>query len=168
MSRVQLTDDGIKHVLAGEGYEVRRIAELTYRGQLLAGGRRMTFHLRVDPAGYVVCAIVPFLKSPADDAIAHRLYLRMMGLNQQLMMAKLSIDDDLDVVLSVEYPSPELDESELADAVHILAYYADQHHDELEELAAGGAPELRTSMPPPLRTPAAGLLRGAIHEGGDA
>lgn len=135
MSRVQLTDDGIKHVLAGEGYEVRRIAELTYRGQLLAGGRRMTFHLRVDPAGYVVCAIVPFLKSPADDAIAHRLYLRMMGLNQQLMMAKLSIDDDLDVVLSVEYPTSELDRSELRDALDALGYYADLHFEELAAIA---------------------------------
>jgi hypothetical protein len=128
----------------------------------------MTFHLQVDPAGYVVCAIVPFLKSPADAAIAHRFYSRMMGLNQQLMMAKLSIDDDLDVVLSVEYPSADLDESELADAVHILAYYADQHRDELEELAAGGMPEPRASMPPPMRTPAAGLLRDVSHEGGEA
>lgn len=148
MSRVSLTDDGIKHVLAGEGYEVRRIAELTYRGQLRAGERHLNFHLRVDPAGYVICAIVPFLKSPEDASHAHRLYLRMMSLNQQLMMAKLSIDDDLDVVLSVEYPSAELDDSELADAVRILAYYADQHSDELTELAAGGDPEPRISLPP--------------------
>ncbi|MBN8612800.1 MAG: hypothetical protein J0L92_19550 [Deltaproteobacteria bacterium] len=168
MSRVQLTDDGIKHVLLGEGYDVRRIAELTYRGQLLAGGRRMTFHLQVDPAGYVVCAIIPFLKSPADEATAHRLYLRMMSLNQILMMAKLSIDDDLDVVLSVEYPSAQLDESELADAMHILAYYADQHHDELVELAAGGDPEPRISLPPPLRTPAAGIPRDAVPTSSDA
>lgn len=168
MSRVQLTDDGIKHVLAGEGYEVRRIAELTYRGQLLAGGRPMTFHLQVHPAGYVVCAIIPFLKSPADEKLAHKLYLRMMSLNQVLMMAKLSIDDDLDVVLSVEYPSAQLDESELADAMHILAYYADQHHDELLELAAGGDPEPRISLPPPLRTPAAGIPREAIPTSGDA
>jgi len=153
MSRVQLTDDGIKHVLAGEGYEVRRIAELTYRGTVRAGSRHMSFHLRVDPAGYVVCAIVPFLKSPADEDLANRLYQRLMSLNQQLMMAKLAIDDDLDVVLSVEYPSAELDDSELADAIHILAHYADQHHDELEELAAGGSPEERVSMPPPLRAP---------------
>jgi hypothetical protein len=143
--------------LAGEGYEVRRIAELTYRGHLSAGGRTLTFHLRVDPAGYVVCAIIPFLKSPEDEGVAHRLYLRLMALNQQLMMAKLSIDDDLDVVLSVEYPSATLDESELADAIHVLAYYADQHVDELSELAAGGSPEERVSMPPPLRPPASAV-----------
>jgi hypothetical protein len=168
MSRVLLTDDGIKHVLAGEGYEVRRIAELTYRGRLLAGGRRLTFHLRIDPAGYVVCAVGPFLRSPVDEATAYRLYLRMMGLNQQLMMAKLSIDDDLDVVLSVEYPSPQLDESELADAVHILAYYADQHLDELLELAAGGDPEPRVSLPPPPRAPASDAAVGSRPKGPDA
>lgn len=165
MSRVQLNDEGIKRVLASEGYDVRRIAELTYRGQLLAGGRIMTFHVQVAASGYVVCAVIPFLKSPEDEAVAHKLYLRMMSLNQVLMMAKLSIDDDLDVVLSVEYPSAHLDESELADAMHILAYYADQHHAELLELAAGGDPEPRVSMPPPLRTPAAGIARDAIRGG---
>lgn len=164
MSRVELTDDGIKHVLAGEGYEVRRIAELTYRGQLRAGHRTLTFHLRVDPTGYVICAVIPFLKSPEDEAVAYRLYRRMMVLNQQLMMAKLSIDDDLDVVLSVEYPSATLDDSELADAIRVLAYYADQHIDELTELAEGGSPEPRASMPPPLRA----AVHAASPGAGDA
>ncbi len=164
MSRVELTDDGIKHVLAGEGYEVRRIAELTYRGQLRAGHRTLTFHIHVDPAGYVTCAVIPFLRSPEDAALAHRLYQRMMALNQQLMMAKLSIDDDLDVVLSVEYPSATLDDSELADAIRVLAYYADQHIDELTEIAEGGSPEPRASMPPPMRA----VAPSTAQDAGDA
>lgn len=160
MNRVQLTDEGIRSALAGEGFEVRRIAELTYRGQLGAAGRSLTFHLQLDPSGYLVCAVIPFLRSPADEKVAERLYQRMMALNQQLMMAKLSIDDDLDVVLSVEYPSAELDLSELTDAMRVLAHYADLHIEELEELAAGGAPEPRESMPPPMRgTPPVGVPR---------
>ncbi len=151
MSRVELTDEGIRSVLAGEGYEVRRIAELTYRGHLSAAGRTLTFHVQLDPVGYVVCAVIPFVRSPEVDELAHRLYLRLMALNQQLMMAKLSIDDDLDVVLSVEYPTAALDESELADAIRVLAHYADLHLEELEELAAGGSPEPRMSIPPPMR-----------------
>jgi len=50
-------------------------------------------------------------------------------------MAKFSIDDDLDVVLSVEYPTAELDTSEFRDAVDVLTYYADRYHDELTGLA---------------------------------
>jgi hypothetical protein len=84
----------------------------------------------------------------------------MMALNQELMMAKLSIDDDLDVVLSVEYPSAELDRSELSDAIRVLAHYASQHIEELDALAAGGEPEPRPSVPPALRpTPAVGVAR---------
>lgn len=152
MSRVPLTDEGIRSVLRSEGYEVVRIAELTYRGYLRAGSTPLAFHVRVDPAGYVVCAIVPFLKTPADPEAAARLYARMMELNHQFMMAKLSIDDDLDVVLSVEYPSATLDDTELADAIRILGHYADQHLEELSEIAAGGVPEPRASTPPSLRS----------------
>jgi hypothetical protein len=166
MSRVQLTDEGIRAALAGEGFEVRRIAELTYGGLFRAAGRSLTFHLQLDSSGFLVCAVVPFLRSPTDERLAERLYHRMMALNQQLMMAKLSIDDDLDVVLSVEYPSAELDESELTDAMRILAHYAHQHIEELEELAAGGAPEPRESMPPPMRgTPPVGVPRPRGAEG---
>ena len=45
------------------------------------------------------------------------------------------VHDDLDVVLSVEYPSSELDRSEFDDALDVLSYYADRHYDELRALA---------------------------------
>jgi hypothetical protein len=49
-------------------------------------------------------------------------------------MAKFSIDDDLDVVLSVEYPSGDLDKSEFEDALAALSHYADQYAAELTAL----------------------------------
>ena len=55
---------------------------------------------------------------------------------QSLLMAKFSIDDDLDVVLSVEYALAELDRSEFDDALDVLSYYADRHYDELRGLCA--------------------------------
>ncbi len=151
MSRVPLTDDGIRALLAEQGYDVTRIAEHLHRGQLRVRARTMPFYVRVDPAGYIVCAVAPLLASPAEPERAERLYLRMMALNHQFMMAKLSIDDDLDVVLSVEYPSADLDPSELSDAMRVLAHYADQHHGELEAIAKGARPAARPSEPPPPR-----------------
>lgn len=151
MDRVTLTEEGIRAVLAEDGYDVRRITEDTYRGVLHADGRSVPFLMRVTPDGWIVAAVVRLARSPADEKVAHRLYLRMLELNQQLMMAKLSIDDDLDVVLSVEYPSAELDKSELSDVIRVLGYYANEHIAELEELASGGSPEPRVSQPPPLR-----------------
>ncbi|WP_375183504.1 YbjN domain-containing protein [Marinobacter sp.] len=92
--------------------------------------------VRLDPVGYVCFAIVPFVKSPEAQDKSGRLYQRLLELNQTLLMAKFSIDDDLDVVLSVEYPSEELDRSEFDDALDVLSYYADRHYDELRALIA--------------------------------
>lgn len=147
-----MTEDEIRALLEEEGYEVQRIAERLYRGRVRVGAGSMPFYVRIDPAGYVTYAIAPFLASPEDPERAKRLYLRMMTLNHEFMMAKLSIDDDLDVVLSVEYPSAELDPSELADAMHVLAHYADHHHAELQAIAQGAKPPRRPSHPPPPRS----------------
>ncbi|MBK7774115.1 MAG: hypothetical protein IPI43_08235 [Sandaracinaceae bacterium] len=53
-----------------------------------------------------------------------------------MMFAKFSIDDDLDIVLSVEYPLGQLDPSEVADALSALGHYADQHFTALTQLLA--------------------------------
>ncbi len=93
--------------------------------------------MRIDPAGFVVFAIVPYLRSPEEPERAAALYARLLELNQTLLMAKFSIDDDLDVVLSVEYALPDLDRSEFDDALDVLSYYADRHYDELRRIATG-------------------------------
>jgi hypothetical protein len=40
-------------------------------------------------------------------------------------------------VLSVEYRIENLDPSEVRDAVDVLAFYAEKHHAELQELSEG-------------------------------
>lgn len=151
MTRVQLTEDGIQAVLSEEGYDVRRITDGTFRGSVFAAGRNLPFHVHLDVEGFLVCAILRFVRSPEAESSAARLYARLLELNQEMMMAKLSIDDDLDVVLSVEYPAAELDRSEVADAIRVLAHYANELIDELEDLAAGLEPPVRMSSPPDLR-----------------
>jgi hypothetical protein len=151
MTRVSLTEDGIQAVLSEEGYDVKRITDGTFRGSVFAAGRNLPFHVHLDVEGFLVCAILRFVRSPEYEHQAERLYKRLLELNQELMMAKLSIDDDLDVILSVEYPAAELDRSEVADAIRVLAHYANQLIDELEDLAAGLEPPARMSSPPDLR-----------------
>lgn len=48
---------------------------------------------------------------------------------------QLSIDEDDDVVLSVEYRLAELDPSEVRDAVDVVSFYADKYYDEVGRLA---------------------------------
>jgi hypothetical protein len=49
-------------------------------------------------------------------------------LNREINMAKFAIDDDADVVLTVELPTENLEEGEFKDALDALSYYADKHY----------------------------------------
>ena len=63
-------------------------------------------------------------------------FLEGLGLGRYVSAFQEAGYDDLDVVLSVEYPSEELDRSEFDDALDVLSYYADRHYDELRALIA--------------------------------
>ncbi|AKF07429.1 YbjN domain-containing protein [Sandaracinus amylolyticus] len=146
MARVRLGPDTIRAILEEGGWPCHRIADDTFRSLFQGKNASFPFFVRIDPAGFVVFAIVPYLRSPSDAAIAGKLYARLLELNQSLLMAKFSIDDDLDVVLSVEYAVAELDRSEFDDALDVLSYYADRHYDELRKLCAGSDAIGRTGV----------------------
>ena len=133
----------IEGYLTAGGWRMKRIAPQTWRGRFrtLRTGRKFPVLLHQDVEhGFLVCAIVPLVSSPEHPQLAAQLYQRLLELNQLFFMAKLSIDDDLDVVLSVEYPIADLDESELIDALQALSYYADVHHDELQRIVDRAPP----------------------------
>lgn len=128
--------------LEAGGWRMKRIAAQTWRGRVKTAraGRQFPVLVHQDVAeGFLTCAIVPLVRTPEEGGYAHALYTRLLELNQVFFMAKLSIDDDLDVVLSVEYPTGDLDQSELLDALQALSYYADVHHDELQRIVDRGS-----------------------------
>jgi len=138
MSRLtdKLILDGttIAELLNEAGWPCERINEDTWLSRLRGQDATFPFFVRVDPEGHVSFAIVPYVRSPESGEVAERLYARLLTLNHALLMAKFSIDDDLDVVLSVEYPTSQIDRSEFRDAVEALGFYADKHHAELSAL----------------------------------
>lgn len=139
-----LDENTIRDLLEGGGWPCDRINDDTWRSHFRGRNTSFPFYVRVDPArGYITFAIVPFLRSPTDQPHAETVYQRLLELNQSILMAKFSIDDDLDVVLSVEYPVRELDKSEFDDALDVLSYYADRHYRELATLADQRASKAR-------------------------
>jgi hypothetical protein len=60
---------------------------------------------------------------------------RLLRLNRDINLAKYSVDDDGDVILSAEYRIENLDPSEIRDAVDVLSFYADKHHADVHALA---------------------------------
>ena len=133
-SKLDLDPSTIRTILEEGGWPCDQINDDTWRSHFRGKNASFPFFVRIDPEGYLCFAIVPFLRSPEDQDQSAKLYERLLQLNQTLLMAKFSIDDDLDIVLSVEYPSKELDRSEFDDALDVLSYYADRHYDELRAL----------------------------------
>jgi hypothetical protein len=130
----------IPSLLEQGGWQCTRISDDVWRSHFRGRNASFPFFVRIDAGGYVHFAIVPFVKSPEDQAKAAKLYDRLLELNHTLLMAKFSIDDDLDVVLSVEHPLTDLDQSELEDALDVLSFYADRHYTELSALGAAPTP----------------------------
>lgn len=86
--------------------------------------------------GWCKLMVLPIVRLPADPEKAEKLYERLLRLNGALLLARFSIDEDGDVVLSAEFPLGDLDPSELRDALDVLSYYADRHQAELRQLVA--------------------------------
>ena len=63
----------------------------------------------------------------SNDHLARELYRHLLRLNREINLAKFAIDDDDDVVLTVELPTEEARYVSMKDALEALAYYADRH-----------------------------------------
>jgi hypothetical protein len=134
MVHLEVDAETVERLLKRGGWSCDRITKDVLRTHFRGQSARFPMYVRVDPSGYLTFAVVPLIKSPEERQRAESLYHRLLQLNQDLMMAKFSIDDDLDVVLSVEYPTAELDQSEFDDALDVLTYYADHYYRHLQEL----------------------------------
>jgi hypothetical protein len=118
-----------------DGWPVKPLGEGTFRSGFRGEGRTFPFFVHVEGA-YLVIAAVPYLRIPFDEHQAERLMVRLLELNREMNFAKFSVDDDGDVVLSVEYPIAELDLTELRDALDALTFYADLHWPEIRKLGS--------------------------------
>ena len=129
-----MTWDRIAGWLVEDGWPVEPLGPATLRSRIRAEKRKFSFFVRQEKS-FLVLAIVPYLRLPAEEGTAELMMRRLLQLNREMNLAKLSVDEDGDVVLSVEWRLDNLDRSELRDALDVLSFYAARHHDELAALA---------------------------------
>ncbi len=84
---------------------------------------------------FVTFAVIPYVHAPEDPDEAEELLRQLLRCNRQMNMAKFSIDEDDDIVLSVEYRLADLDPSEVRDAVDVVSFYADKYFEDMSRLA---------------------------------
>src|SRR5438477_5533132 len=95
------------------------------------------FMVRVTDNWFYV--LVPFPAKIHADA-ANNFYKHILKLNYTMSMAKFSLDDDDDAMLSVELPNDNLQLGEFKDALQSACYYMDENYAELVKLA-GATPD---------------------------
>lgn len=104
---------------------------------------------------WLYVAIAPYIRAPLAEELenrAPRLYYYLLRLNQDMNMVKFSVDEDGDVRLAAELPIENLDYSEFADAINLVAGYADDYYVEVLNLAHGN-PTAATRYPSQQQSP---------------
>jgi hypothetical protein len=135
-----LTARNVEEFLARDGWPFERVDDNTWRSGFRGDVNSFRFFLRLTE-NWVFFTIVPFVVAPRSDASALDLYRHLLKLNREINMAKFAIDDDADVVLTVELPTENINEAEFKDALDALSYYADRHYLDILNLAQLGAPK---------------------------
>ncbi|MDI1483096.1 YbjN domain-containing protein [Polyangium sp. y55x31] len=129
-----MTLDEIRAVLEAQGWPVERLSEATLRSRFRSKDRIFPLFVHLEPL-FVTFAVIPYARLPEDPDTAEALMTRLLKLNREINLAKYSVDDDGDIILSVEYRIEHLDPSEIRDAVDVLSFYADKHHEDVNKLA---------------------------------
>ena len=98
-------------------------------------GETSAFRLFVQPTDtWVLLAIVPFTPQPTEDC-APRFYAQLARANYELNLARLGLDPDGDVALTLELPAVDLTYAQFALALDALCFYADAYYLPLLNLA---------------------------------
>ncbi len=129
-----LTPEQVEEFLAKDGWPFERVDGHTWRSGFRGDVNSFRFFVRLTD-NWIFFTIVPFVVGPKLEGAALRMYRHLLKLNREINMAKFAIDDDADVVLTVELPTENLDESEFKDALDALSYYADKHYLDVLNLA---------------------------------
>jgi len=128
-----MTFDEVRACLESDGWPVEVVSDVTARSRFRSGDRIFPVYVHLEP-GYVSFAVIPFARL-ADDESGDPMADRLLELNREMNLAKFSVDEDGDVVLSVEYPIEDLDPSEVRDAVDVLSFYAEKYHAEVHTMS---------------------------------
>ena len=129
-----MTFDDVRACLEKDGWPIDVVSEVTLRSRFRCGDRIYPLFVHLEPE-HATFAVIPFARLPDDEA-GDLLADRLLELNREMNMAKFSVDEDGDVVLSVEYPLRDLDPSEVRDAVDVLSFYAEKYRGEVARMTA--------------------------------
>lgn len=137
-----MTFEQIVAYMTAGGWPIDRFGDNAFRssfsvveGDAEAGDKRTYTMLGQVEATYFVLLVLPLARLSADEVMSEQLMERLLELNEQIVFAKFSLDEDADVILSVEIPVADMSESQLQDALDVLTHYTNEYAKELQQMA---------------------------------
>jgi hypothetical protein len=128
-----LTPKQLEDYLTRAGLRYERVDETTIGSAFRGQSASFPFFIRLTE-DWIFFTITPFVGAPPNERALLPLYRRLLELNRTMNLAKFALDEDLDVLLTVELPTEDVSATELDDALNALSFYADAHYAEVKAL----------------------------------
>lgn len=132
---MQVQSDDFADFFQTYGWRFERRSDGVYRTGFEGDAGSQEIWIRVSEA-WVYFTINPFLSAPEGEEHGRQVLELLLRANFDVNLAKFAVDEDGDVLLTVELPREGFAYSHFADALTALSHYAD-HWREPFELAAG-------------------------------
>jgi hypothetical protein len=124
----------VEAFLQARDWVTTRLGDTTIRSSFKVSRGTMYPLVTTCDTSWVKLAVVPLGRLPPDLVKAEKLYAQLLRWNGEIMFARFSLDEDGDVILSVEFPVKDLDDSELGDALDVLTYYANKYGPDIKAI----------------------------------
>ena len=128
-----MTSGELEDILHKEGWPLERLDETTWRSAFDSLDGPQRFFVRLTET-WIFFTVAPYVPPARSVARRLRLFQRCLELNREMNLAKLALDADGDMVLTVELPTHHLEPEEIENALSALSYYAERHQAELRGL----------------------------------
>lgn len=130
---MQLEGEDIAGFFDAYGWRYERESDGLYRTGFVGDSGHYEIWIRVSD-DWVYFTINPFLRPPAGERLSDDVLELVLRTNHDLNLAKLALDDEGDVLLTVELPVGGFGYSHFADALTALSHYADLYKGAFEEV----------------------------------
>src|SRR5437773_12161449 len=106
-----LSPDTVEEFLSRDGWHFERVSDgnvPTWRSGFRGEVAPFRFYVRLTE-NWIFFIISPFVLPPRSATSCSALYRRLLEINQDMTLAKFALDNDDDIVLTVEFPTESLD-----------------------------------------------------------
>ena len=123
------------------GWDYERREDTIFRTGFVGETGHYDIWIRITEA-WIYFTINPYVEKRSGKRHGHGTLVELLRANHELNLAKFAVDEDGDVLLSVELPADGFCYAHFADALTALSHYADDYRGRFDEAVAADHAEV--------------------------